>query len=202
VFELISNYTGIPANEIREIEDFPGYFITSTGMIISAKGKQLRVLKPWITNHGHLVVRPSRDGIRKTVYIHQQVLRHFSGERPSQNHVGRHLDGNCLNNSITNLEWSTKAENIADRKRHGTDHIRPVTDYEAQMIRALKQDPTGPIFKTFSNQLLGRLLGISPRRIADIVNEKIQRDVEAARIPDKGQGWLVIPLPVWMPKGY
>jgi hypothetical protein len=32
----------------------------------------------------------------------------------------RHLDGNPLNNCLTNLAWGTPAENKEDRKTHGT----------------------------------------------------------------------------------
>ena len=158
---VITKYLGISPDEIRPVSDFPGYFITSNGLIVSTKGKGLRVLKPWATNDGHLVTGLSRNGKRKRVYLHQTVLEQFSGERPSQSHVARHLDGNRINNSISNLEWSTHLQNCADRKLHGTNHGRKIISDEVRLIRELTTNPGGLISETFSYELLGRMLGLS-----------------------------------------
>jgi plasmid maintenance system antidote protein VapI len=34
----------------------------------------------------------------------------------------RHLDGDPMNNRVENLTWGTRAENMHDRTRHGTDN--------------------------------------------------------------------------------
>lgn len=58
------------------------------------------------------------DGSRPTPTIHKLVLTTFVGPRP-EGMCCRHLDGNQLNNHLSNLAWGTAAENAADRKRHG-----------------------------------------------------------------------------------
>jgi hypothetical protein len=63
-------------------------------------------------------------GSKRKIPVHQLVLGAFVGQRPSLDHVGRHLDGDRLRNVPANLAWGTPAENIADSIRHGT-HVAP-----------------------------------------------------------------------------
>lgn len=51
--------------------------------------------------------------------VHHLVLEAFVGSRP-ENCEARHLDGDPSNNRLDNLAWGTKAENEADKVRHGT----------------------------------------------------------------------------------
>ena len=51
--------------------------------------------------------------------VHRLVLETFVGPCPEGLEC-RHLDGNELNNNLDNLAWGTKAEQIEDKKRHGT----------------------------------------------------------------------------------
>ncbi len=55
--------------------------------------------------------------------IHQMVALAFIGERPSSFDT-RHLDGNPLNNRLSNLAYGTKAENAQDAIRHGKRKAR------------------------------------------------------------------------------
>lgn len=56
------------------------------------------------------------DGIRTQIRIHRLVAYHFIRKpKAGQNEVN-HRDGNVKNNSWTNLEWCTRAENVADYK--------------------------------------------------------------------------------------
>ena len=54
--------------------------------------------------------------------VHRAVLFAFRG-LPGSKQESRHLDGDPLNNQVENLSWGTKAENEADKERHGTAHI-------------------------------------------------------------------------------
>ena len=53
-------------------------------------------------------------------YVHHLVLETFIGPRP-KGQEARHLDGKVENNTLSNLQWSTHAENAADQILHGTD---------------------------------------------------------------------------------
>lgn len=58
---------------------------------------------------------------RKKRQVHVVVLETFVGPRP-QGHVTRHMDNNGLNDYVENLRWSTQKDNIADKKKYGTDY--------------------------------------------------------------------------------
>lgn len=56
---------------------------------------------------------------KKQYLVHRLVLEAFVGPRPD-NCEARHLDGDPSNNRLDNLAWGTKAENEADKIKHGT----------------------------------------------------------------------------------
>lgn len=75
------------------------------------------------SNAGHYPKVVLRDGTSgKKVYVHDLVLNHFVGPRPSPDHYSRHLDDNPKNNHISNLSWGTPSENSHDKVRNGNDH--------------------------------------------------------------------------------
>lgn len=80
------------------------------------KGKDI---KQFISG-AYLSVKLAKAGITKTTYVHELVLLAFEGERPALNGRCeiRHLDGDKLNNRLSNLKYGTVSENMADRKLH------------------------------------------------------------------------------------
>jgi len=80
---------------------------------------QGRDLKQFISGK-YLSVKLSKAGVTKTAYVHELVLLAFEGKRPVLSHRCeiRHLDGNGLNNALSNLKYGTVKENAADRKLH------------------------------------------------------------------------------------
>lgn len=70
----------------------------------------------------YLSVSLSKNGAVQIRTIHELVLAAFIGPRPSDKHVARHLNGNHLDNSLSNLAWGTQTENMADKFVHGTDY--------------------------------------------------------------------------------
>ena len=78
------------------------------------------VLAPVKSSNGYIVVTLCNRGIRSQKAVHILVLCAFLGPRP----VGLlacHGDGDTSNNALSNLRWDTHANNVLDRRRHGTD---------------------------------------------------------------------------------
>ena len=78
------------------------------------------ILSPIKGSTGYMVVSLCKLGIKIQMAVHLVVLRSFVGPRPL-GLLACHGDGNANNNALSNLRWDTHANNVLDRKRHGTD---------------------------------------------------------------------------------
>jgi NUMOD4 motif/HNH endonuclease len=67
---------------------------------------------------GHLHVSLCADGTEVVRHVHRIVLEAFVGPRPDGMET-RHLDGDPVNNALTNICWGTYADNRQDMLRHG-----------------------------------------------------------------------------------
>ena len=95
------------------VPDANEYLVDINGEVYSTKVG--RVLLPQMSIHGYLQVNLNGT-LRK---VHEVVLTTFKGVRP-EGMVGRHLDGDSLNNDKSNLEWGTPSQNTQDQIKHGT----------------------------------------------------------------------------------
>ena len=106
---------------MREVfEDLKGYEdsyqISDSGRIFTKRrliGNQIyygKELIPQLTSDGYLKVTLSNNCKSKKYYLHRLVAIQFLDNLDNLPQVN-HIDGNKLNNSITNLEWCTKQEN-------------------------------------------------------------------------------------------
>jgi hypothetical protein len=55
------------------------------------------------------------NGKQRTMTVHQEIMRAFVGPLPPGRHV-RHIDGNPLNNNLSNLAYGTPKQNMDDRR--------------------------------------------------------------------------------------
>ena len=81
--------------------------------------RPVRTLKPSDDGKGYFRVNLSINGAVSMHYVAHLVAQEFIGPRPDRNEV-RHLDGNPANNSLANLAYGTKSDNMQDALRHGT----------------------------------------------------------------------------------
>jgi hypothetical protein len=75
-----------------------------------------RVLKPYKVAHDYLQVE-LRIGKR---LVHRLVAEAFLGPHPANLTQVAHWNGDNQNNSVSNLRYTDKVGNEADKKRHGT----------------------------------------------------------------------------------
>lgn len=108
----------------KQIPSLPSYEASDRGNIRSRKGLSCRAIKPAVGGRGggYYRFRPSVDGIKSNRMVHHVVIEAFVGPRPVGLHVA-HLDGNSLNNDLSNLAYVTQSENEAHKVVHRT---RPI----------------------------------------------------------------------------
>lgn len=116
--------------KIKSIKGYKHYLVSSWGNVywnddatyihpelnIPFTIDKLRKLKPEETKKGYLRVDLyDEKGKRKHFKVHRLVAQAFI-ENPDGKPQVNHKDGNKHNNSVTNLEWVTDAENKDHRK--------------------------------------------------------------------------------------
>jgi len=78
--------------------------------------RKSRVLKPSLSTCGYLSLVLCRDGVDSSKTVHSLVALAFIGDRPNGYQIN-HKDGNRFNNSLENLEYCTRLDNM----RHAFD---------------------------------------------------------------------------------
>jgi hypothetical protein len=109
--KLPKNAKGIPG--------FPGYYATPTGDIWSTnKNKAGKLMKPYKVKSGHLRVTLTKVGIPFYRFIHRLVLETYVSICP-QGKECCHVDDCPNNNTLSNLYWGSRAQNLIDAYRNG-----------------------------------------------------------------------------------
>lgn len=120
-----------PPEGFRVIPDYPRYAIDENGIVLSIciRGGNRKAVLSWsnakrasirISHHGYkMIILHGTTGKDRSANIHTLVLEAFVGPRPDGLEC-RHIDGNKLNNHLSNLVWGTSRENNHDKKQHGT----------------------------------------------------------------------------------
>lgn len=101
------------------------YKISNLGRVKSLyrMGANERICKLHIGTRGYLEVNISKNNIRKKVRVHRLIAEAFIPNPENKPEVN-HIDGNKLNNSIENLEWVTRSENIQHSFKIGLNYGR------------------------------------------------------------------------------
>jgi hypothetical protein len=115
--------------ERRDIPGFAGYRVSEGGCVESCRNNHGQITDSWHslkpilqpTTKRLTVNRACQNGNYrfKTMQVHQLVMLAFVGPQPAGSQV-RHLDGNPLNNALSNLCYGTPKENGEDAARHGS----------------------------------------------------------------------------------
>ena len=153
------------------------YSIDESGRVYSIRYK--RYLSPSRDSCGYLFVGLSNGGNVKQKLIHRLVAEAFI-PNPFNKPQVNHMDGNKVNNQISNLEWCTQSENILHGFRHGlyksntpvgSKHKKAKLN-ESQVLEIRKKYLLG-------NKLtwLAREYGVSDALISNIVKRKCWKHV-------------------------
>ena len=142
-----------------EWKPIPNYeecgFISSTGLVKNLKGEQRKLT---ISKYGYF--RVGLKGGKRTISVHKLVADAFvSGKKEGL--VVNHIDGNKLNNDVSNLEWVTQSYNVKHGFMLGRIHPRGrmlISDDDFEII--LKRIENGEQQKKLAAEY-----GVSPSAI-------------------------------------
>lgn len=94
----------------KPIKGYEGFYdISDTGLVKSLRRN--KILRPGKTVKGYQFVLLSVNGIKRNCLIHRLVAETYL-PMVGENFEVNHIDGNKENNSVTNLEWCTRAQNL------------------------------------------------------------------------------------------
>lgn len=107
----------------KPIPDFPGYEVSDGGQVRSFKRRQPKLLAVRTRHDRKRDVHLCTDGILHRMLVHRLVLIAFVGPCPV-GYEALHRNGNGLDNTLPNLHWGTRSENLYDQTRLGEKDIR------------------------------------------------------------------------------
>jgi hypothetical protein len=92
-------------NIIINKQTYENYWVSNMGRFKNSKGIIMENYK-YHTRNGYIIV-----GLNKNQYSLHRLIAFTFLENPENKPVVNHIDGNKINNAVSNLEWCTVAEN-------------------------------------------------------------------------------------------
>jgi hypothetical protein len=153
----------------KEVKIAP-WFITNKGVVISKKTNKPRKL--FISNSGYYTVNYTKNGTTSNHYVHRLVAEYFIGEIP-EGYCVNHIDGNKLNNDVSNLEIVSYSTNTQHADSTGLrvcakgekNSQAKLTDVQAELL-------IYDLINGMSNNTAGEKYGLHPRYISLIRHKR------------------------------
>lgn len=130
---------------------FEGYYeVSDKGNVRSVRYDHVgnviysNLLRPAVTHHGYYNVGLSVQSKRFNYLVHRLVAKAFI---PNPNNLPEvnHLDGNKLNNDVSNLSWCSSSENIAHAYAIG------LKTKAGRAVRCVETGEVFPMMKSVGN---------------------------------------------------
>lgn len=160
---------------MKKINNYDNYFIDEDGNIYNSITKTY--LKGSISEGGYKYYRLSKNSKKQMFYAHRLVAEYFL-DNPKQLPVVNHIDGNKLNNNISNLEWVTYSENSKHWHNNNTI-IRQPTEY-------YQEDLPNEIWKEYGNYLISSCGRVQHKTKHNLLRPSIAGGYYKVRLSNNG----------------
>ena len=165
----------------RTVPGYPAYEVSVDGLVRRCQGfrcrRAHRVLVPFVRPNGYAQILLYQGGQRRRFGVHQLVALAFLGPKPSPQHEVAHLDGQRLNNHVSNLAWLLHSENERHKDLHGTrlrgSQIGNAKLTEAQVVLIRQALAVG-----IRQCALAQTYGVSDSTVSLIARAKTWRHVQ------------------------
>ena len=160
----------------KKIPDYPLYEVSNYGNVRSwnTSGNKSNVTPPTQLNNHKIKNNYIQYAIGgknvKMKLAHRLVLEAFVGPCP-EGMQGCHNDGNPENNCLENLRWDTISNNMADKKKHGTNNVAIGENQPSAKLKNLEAQEVRRLVKYGVKQrLVAKMFKISPQTVNQIKN--------------------------------
>lgn len=165
----------------KDIKGYEGHYqISDSGLVRSLKSDKLLTLSR-LTKCGYRKASLSKGGKAREFRIHRLVAETFV-PNPHKKETVNHIDGDKLNNDASNLEWSTRSEQVYHSYELGLKKpIRGASNKNAKLtdnqVREIRKAYVRQS-REFGTVALAAKYGVTSRVIGLVVNGKSYRHIK------------------------
>ncbi len=146
--------------------DNTNYTIHSNGDIVSVARGKPKTFSRRANGQGYSIVMLTLNGKRCQFTVHRLVALKFIPNPDNKPYVN-HIDGNKMNNDVSNLEWCTAKENLEHARIHGLNTRVKLSPEQADEIRVK--------IKTMSQTAIAKQYGVDQSAISRVINNKTHK---------------------------
>lgn len=159
VWKPIPGHKGYEASDLGRVRSLDRWVVYKDGRRVLHQGRILRQFTLW---SGYKTTHLGAQSMNN--YIHHLVARAFLGETPKGLEIC-HGDKGQSDNSLSNLRFDTRLNNMADRIKHDT-HTRGTRSWNAKLnesqVREIRRSKLTPY-------ALAKKYGLSRTTVVDII---------------------------------
>ncbi len=160
---------------MKQIKNFEHYYVDENGNVYSKKTGKLKKLSLILTHYGYYEVQLSSSLNKLRAKVHRLVAECFI---PNPNNLPQvnHLDGDKLNNHVSNLEWCTPKDNLKHARENGLNNSKPIPNgrgeknSRSKLTESLVLEIRKKASKSITHKQLGIDYGVAESTISGIVS--------------------------------
>jgi hypothetical protein len=157
----------------KDVVDFEGFYqvsnlgrVQSCDRIVVRNGQgdmnmKGKMMAKYQSTFGYCPISLYKDGKCKKTMVHIVVAHAFIGERPLKNDIN-HIDGDKSNNSVSNLEYCTRSENMIHAFQSGlckNTNKKQKTGFNAVKWMVMNEE-TGIFYESIAEAARAHCVGV------------------------------------------